>query len=230
MTAPAPAGSRRRWWLRIGLPGLVALVVAGVVVTLIVTGSGGSETGQAASSAAPSTVPGSSFGPPTPSPSPSPAPISEPAAVSLVARPGVPASARTVAGSTSAFTAPASWADGASVRLTDAHQQVTTGSGPGALVGQPQTVFSLALTNGTNAPLDVSGVVVQATYTAAGTVAAPLYDDTTLDFSGTVAPGATTTAVYAFAVPADQLDDVRLSIDLDGRHFPVVFSGAVPVH
>jgi hypothetical protein len=229
VTPPVPTGaSRRRWWLRRGLPALAVLAVAGVVVALIVAGRGGSGPERNAAATGSSPPAKSSFGPPLPSPSPSPAPVTQPAAVTMVSRPGVPASARTVAGATAEFTAPASWADGASVRLTEAHHQVSSGQGPGALVGQPEAVLSLSLTNGSSAPLDVSGVVVQAVYGFRDKVASPLYDGSTLDFSGTVAPGATATAVYAFAIPTDQLGDVRLTVDLDGHHFPVVFAGVVP--
>jgi hypothetical protein len=155
--------------------------------------------------------------------------VTEPSATAIASRPGVPASARTVAGATAPYTAPASWADGASVTMTGAHQQVTGGQGPGVLVGQPQTVFQLSLTNGSSGPLDLGGVVVQARYGSDGTVAGALYDGSSVDFSGTLAPGATATAVYSFAIPDDQLDNVRLSVDIDGRHFPAVFTGAVPI-
>ena len=216
-----------RW----GIPAAAVVVSGAVVAVLLLHGGGGapgttSATSSAAARATALPWPGSAS--PT-SPSVSPTPITEPSAAMVVARPGVPASARTVAGSTAAFTAPASWADGASVRVTKAHQQVTSGSGPGTLAGQPQTVFSLELIDGASAPLDVSNVVVQARYGPNRALAAPLYDDTTVDFGGTVRPGGKATAVYSFAIPADRLGDVLLSVDVDGRHFPAVFSGRVPV-
>jgi hypothetical protein len=146
----------------------------------------------------------------------------------MVSRPGVPEAARTVQATNGDFTTTASWSDGATVRVSDAHQQVTSGTGPGELAGQPQTVFTLELANGSDKPLDLNTVVVQATYGSGPTQASPIYDQQTIDFGGTLAPGDTATAIYSFAVPADQLSDVTLSVDLDGFRFPAVFSGAVP--
>jgi hypothetical protein len=158
----------------------------------------------------------------------SPAPATQLVAAPVVAREGVPASARTVTVAPAAFTAPAEWADGASVRVVDAGQQVSGGTGPGALAGQPQTVFTLEVRNGATAPLDLNAVVVQATYGGGTTQASPLYDGTTMDFGGSLEPGATATAVYSFAIPVDELDEVSLSVDVDGVRFPAVFTGAVP--
>jgi hypothetical protein len=156
-----------------------------------------------------------------------PAPATEAQAAPLVAREGVPAAARTVAAAPAGFTAPAEWADGASVAVTAARQQVSSGSGPGALAGQPQTLFTLEVRNGATGPLDLNAVVVQATY-GEGAQASPLYDGATLDFSGSLEPGATATAVYSFAIPADELSEVSLSVDVDGMRFPAVFTGTVP--
>jgi hypothetical protein len=199
-----------------------------------------------ATSAAPATTAGAptTAGPePTPMPTPTAtaaptssegtaagtaAPATEDLAAPVVAREGVPAAARTVTAAPAGFTAPAEWADGASVRVTAARQQVSSGTGPGALAGQPQTVFSLEITNGATAPLDLDAVVVQATYGAEAAQASPLYDDATVDFSGSLGSGATAAAVYSFAIPADQLGQVELSVDVDGHRFPAVFTGAVP--
>ena len=138
----------------------------------------------------------------------------------------MPGSARTVEATPADFTRPAEWSDGASVRVVRAAQQVSQGSGPGERAGQPQTVFTVELTNGTSAPLDLTAVVVQATY-GPGTQASPLYDAGTVDFGGVLAPGAGATAVHSFAIPAGDLGAVTLSVDVDGYRFPAVFSGAV---
>ena len=140
-----------------------------------------------------------------------------------------PASARTLTVSAADFAAPAEWSDGASIRVTDARQQVTSGRGPGERAGQPQTLFTLELVNGTGAALDLNAVVVQAVYGGDKAQASPLYDAETVDFGGSLAPGGTATAVYSFAIPADQVGNVVLSVDVDGYRFPAVFSGAVPV-
>jgi hypothetical protein len=154
--------------------------------------------------------------------------VTEQPAASVVAREGVAESARTVQASAADFTTAAEWSDGASVRVTDARQQVTSGRGPGERAGQPQTVFALELTNGSGAPLDLNAVIVQASYGGDRAQASPIYDAESVDFSGALAPGATATAVYSFTIPADQVGDVVLSVDVDGYRFPAVFAGAVP--
>jgi hypothetical protein len=227
---PAPRRSGRSLLLRRGLPLLVLLVVAaGLVVWL--TGPGDDDrpgTAAAPSTSAPAEPTGQPGTEPEATPTEPVAPATVAAAPSLVAREGVPEAARTVAAAAAEFTGPAEWADGVSVRVAEARQQVSAGQGPGALAGQPQTVFTLELTNGSGAALDVNAVVVQATYAAGASQAAPLYDRETVDFGGALEPGATATAVYSFAIPADRLGDVALSVDVDGFRFPAVFSGAVP--
>jgi hypothetical protein len=154
--------------------------------------------------------------------------VTEQPAASVAARVGVAESARTVQASAADCTTAAEWSDGASIRVADARQQVTSGRGPGERAGQPQTVFVLELTNGSGAPLDLNAVIVQATYGSDRAQARPIYDAESSDFSGALAPGATATAVYSFTIPADQVGDVVLSVDVDGYRFPAVFSGAVP--
>lgn len=214
------------------LPALLVVLLAGLVLVLAVGRD--DDRGEAAAPAAPTTsAPASDEPAPDPDALPEPtepvaAPATEAAAAAVVIRQGVPESARTVQATPAGFTEPARWSDGATVRVLGAEQQVAGGSGPGALPGQPQTVFTLELTNGTGAPLDLTGVVVQATY-GPGTQASPLYDEATVDFGGVLAPGAIATAVYSFAVPEAGLGDATLTVDVDGYRFPAVFSGAVPV-
>lgn len=236
MSRPNGPRRSRSTLLRRGVPVLIAVLLAALLVLVLDPGGNDDEPGATAApstSAAPSATPGeedpsATPGEATPTPTESPAPATELLAAPVVAREGVPASARTVEAAPAAFTAPAEWSDGASVRVVEARQQVSGGRGPGALAGQPQTVFTLEVTNGSTATLDLNGVVVQATYGAETTQASPLYDATTVDFGGALEPGAKAEAVYSFAVPADQLGDVRLSVDVDGSRFPAVFTGEVP--
>ncbi|MCW2706049.1 MAG: hypothetical protein JWQ37_4044 [Blastococcus sp.] len=227
MSGPdAPRRSRRQLLLRWGLPVLV-LIVVGLLLALILPG--GTDGSVPAADSEPTASEGlSPDGEPTATVPPSPA--TEQPAASVAAREGVPESARTVAVAAAAeFAGTAEWSDGASVRVTDARQQVTSGRGPGERAGQPQTVFALELTNGSGAPLDLNAVIVQAVYGGDKSQASPLYDAETVDFSRTLEPGGTATAIYSFAIPADQVGDVVLSVDVDGYRFPAVFSGAVPV-
>jgi hypothetical protein len=226
MTEPdASRRSRRQLLLRWGLP-VLALVVVGLLLALLLPGGGdGSDpAGGSAPTASAGVSPEEEATATVP-----PSPATEQPAASVVAREGVPGSARTVAVAAVDFTTPAAWADGASVRVTDARQQVTSGQGPGERAGQPQTVFALELTNGSGAPLDLNAVIVQAVYGGDKSQASPVYDAETVDFAGTLEPGGTATAIYSFSIPADQVGDVGLSVDVDGYRFPAVFSGAVPV-
>jgi hypothetical protein len=220
--------------LRRGVPALVTVLLSALLVLAFqLGGDGGAPRGTASPPpAAPSATPAEdpATGEAEPAATEPPAPATELVAEAVVVREGVPAADRTVTVAPAAFTAPADWSDGASVRVVEARQQVSGGTGPGALAGQPQTVFTLEVVNGSAAPLDLNAVVVQAVYGAGPTQASPLYDDGTTDFGGTLEPGATATAVHSFAIPADELGAVTLSVDVDGLRFPAVFTGAVPAN
>jgi len=237
VSAPDPARGSRDLLLRLALP-VVVLALAAVLAVVLVRGSGDDDGASAADSSSPAAT---SSAPAAPAPDedepaadedptltePPPAATQLPAPP-VVAREGVDPAARTIEAAPADFAAPASWSDGAAVRVVAARQQVTSGNGPGELTGQPQTVFELELVNGSGAPLVLDGVVVQASYGDPATQAGPLYDRETIDFAGTLAPGETATAVYSFAVPADRLGAVTLVVDVDGSRFPAVFSGVVP--
>ncbi|MBN1091566.1 hypothetical protein JKP75_02620 [Blastococcus sp. TML/M2B] len=220
--------------LRRVLPALVVMLLAALVLVLTTTDDDDARTAGAPAAPAPVTsAPGTEEPTPDPDALPAPtepveSPATEVVAADVVIRQGVPESARTVQAAPADFARPAQWSDGASVRVVGATQGVTRGSGPGARAGQPQTVFTVELTNGSGAPLDLNAVVVQATY-GPGTQASPLYDGDTVDLGGVLAPGATATGVYAFAIPEGELGAVSLSVDVDGYRFPAVFAGAVPV-
>ncbi|MGY1809584.1 hypothetical protein ACI8AF_19640 [Blastococcus sp. SYSU D00669] len=227
-----PRRSSRDLLLRRGLPALAILLIAAFVVLAVTRG--GADDGDGGTAAASTSATGSTAAPaPTDEPAPTstvpPSPATEEAAPSVVAREGVPEASRTVEAAPADFAAPATWSDGASIRLVEARQRVTTATGPGERAGQPQTVFRLELTNGSGSPLDLNAVVVQATYGAGASQASPIYDLESVDFGGTLAPEESAAAVYSFAIPADQLGQVTLSVDVDGYRFPAVFSGAVPV-
>lgn len=236
MTRSDSSGSGRRdLLLRRVLPALA--VVAAVVLAVVVLRGPGEDDGDGAgagSSAAAATTSAAAPQEEQPAAEEEPAPSTAPPVATqlpappLVTREGVAESARTIATTPADFAAPAEWSDGASVRVVAASHRTTSGTGPGELAGQPQTVFRLELVNGSAAPLVLDAVVVQATYGDPVAQATPLYDRETVDFSGTLAPGQTAGAVYSFAIPADQLGAVTLSVDVDGHRFPAVFSGAVP--
>ena len=224
-----PRRSRRELLLRRGLPALVLLLVIGLVVVLGLDDDERSRSSASPPGSTSSPAPAGEEADPEAIPTGSAEPITEAPAPSVVVREGLSESDRTVGVTPADFGGPAEWADGATVRVTDARQQLTSGNGPGALSGQPQTVFVLELTNGSEEPLVLDSVVVQAVYGDGSTQATPLYDDETVDFGGTLGPGETATAVYSFAIPEDQTGDVTLSVDVNGYRFPAAFTGRVPV-
>jgi hypothetical protein len=233
-TADTARRSRRDLLLRRVLPALV-VVLAAVLVAVLVRAAGDDDgagapaaEGSAATTSAPATDEDQPAAADEPLPTAAPPTATQLAAPPVVTREGVAGTARTIEAAPADFAAPSAWSDGASVRVVAARQQVTSGSGPGELAGQPQTVFQLELVNGSGAPLVLDAVVVQATYGDPAAQASPLYDRETLDFAGTLAPGESATATYSFAIPADQLGAVSLSVDVDGYRFPAVLSGTVP--
>jgi hypothetical protein len=87
----------------------------------------------------------------------------------------------------------------------------------------------VTFTNGSRLPIDLNAVVVSAAYGEPAVAAQPVYSDPSLsDFSGVLPPGKTTTAAYAFSVPADRPLVTTVWVDFDGQHTPATFSGSLP--
>ncbi|KQV07008.1 DUF4352 domain-containing protein [Leifsonia sp. Root112D2] len=123
------------------------------------------------------------------------------------------------------FTTPAVFEDGVAISTSRFSRGTVTSTGTGIVTGAPFIVFTVTLKNGSLKTLDLASVVLTLRY-ADGLVAAPLYTDVPArDFSGTVAPGSTKSAVYAFQVPKPTTKAV-LYVDLDGAHTPAEFSGS----
>lgn len=121
----------------------------------------------------------------------------------------------------------AKFADGLQVSITKTTHGTIDAQGPGEINGEPYTLFDVEVTNGSAEPIDTSRVVAALTYGDPPLTARNVYADEVRDLSGVVAPGKTATASYAFSVPPQQLTDVTLSLDIDGRHGLAVFSGEV---
>lgn len=138
-----------------------------------------------------------------------------------------PANAR-VKAAESGFTSTVDYGDGVTISTTDFNRGTVTSRGAGVPTGAPFVVFSVTLQNGSAAPLDLSAVVMTLRYGADEAAAAPLYTDVPArDFSGTVAPGAKASAVYAFQLPHN-VTDAALYVDIDGSHAPATFTGSIP--
>lgn len=210
--------------LAAGLAGL-ALVATGV--------SGCSGTGQAAAStpgasststSSPTETPETETTPTTMAP-PLPQPITSVPKVKRVGQPNTP----TVSAPVAKFNAPVTYSDGVTLTITKAEKGIETGHGPGVMAGREYVRFTVRLTNGSAKAVNLNQVVVTTTYGASKQLAAPVYTESagTYDFAGTVKPGASTTALYAFAVPTKQLTRVTMVVDFDGLHTSATYSGAV---
>lgn len=102
---------------------------------------------------------------------------------------------------------------------------VEKGAGPGVFPKRRYLAVTLTLANGSAAAIDVNRVLVRVRYGPAGRAAAPVYQDSAQrDFSGTVLPGRSATAHYAFAVPRGA-GPVVLTVAFDGIHAPATLTG-----
>jgi hypothetical protein len=147
-----------------------------------------------------------------------------PPKIKPVARNGSPAHP-TISAPPAPFTKPVKYPDGATFAVTAIHQGKVAGHGRGVITG-PQTTFDLKFTNGSSKPIDLTQVVPTAEFGSPARVARPVDGAHTRDFGVVVAPGHAATAVYAFSIPVDQLSDVTVYLDFDGRHFAATFHGS----
>ena len=138
---------------------------------------------------------------------------------------GLPASQR-VSAAPVPVRSPVVYPDGLKVRVAGISQQKVTAQGPGELTGKPMTIFTIEMTNGTSAPIDLTQVVVTAAYGTPAVAAAPVYDNGIQDFATSLKPGATATTKYAFSIPVKDLKRITLSVDFDGKHTAAVFDGS----
>ena len=115
--------------------------------------------------------------------------------------------------------------DGVTVRVKLARQRSETGSGPGAFPGRRLTEAEITFRNKSTRVLDLTQVVVTTTYGKPALLASAVYDESApADFGGTVKPGGTATAGYAFAIPKPGVP-ITIIVDWDASHEPAVVSG-----
>jgi hypothetical protein len=176
------------------------------------------------SSSAPTESPETETTPTTVAP-PLPQPVKSVPKVKRVGQPNTPSVSAPVA----KFNAPVTYPDGVTLVITKAEKGVETGHGPGVMAGRQYVRFTVKLTNGSAKAVNLDQVVVTTTYGPTKQLAAPVYTQSagTYDFTGTVKPGASATALYAFAVPTKQLNSVAMVVDFDGLHTSATYSGAV---
>lgn len=234
------------WQCRSGLPADRTLVPeraarrrarSGMLVTAVLLGLAGCAPASGSAPGAPATpVPAASAravqgpqalgDPPTGTVAP---PLPNPVTtVRKVARAGQP-NKPVVTATAAPFGSPAVYPDGVQLRIVKATKALEKGHGPGVMGGRGYVRFELELRNGTAAAINLNQVVLTTYYGATKQLAAPVYTEgtATRDFGGTVAPGASTTASYAFAVPGGSLSNVTMVVDFDGMHSSAVYRGAV---
>lgn len=204
--------------------GAVALLVgatllSGCTSTMKLAAYPGSEPGTPAASAEPSTPPPGV---------PHPAAVAPGTGAPTVHRAGELPEAKRATSAPAQFTSKASYPDGISLAVSGFTRGVIKSHGSGIITGAPYIVFNVTLTNGSAKSLDLSSVVATLRYGRADTMAAPVYDEVKAnDFWGTLKPGATTRAEYAFQFPTAETD-ASLFIDLDGAHKAAAFTGSIP--
>ena len=206
---------------------LLGAALAATVVSGCQAGSGRASAATPSSSTstpAPTETPETETTPTTVAP-PLPQPVT---AVPKVKRAGQP-SKPSITAPTARFNAPVSYPDGVQLVITKAEKGTETGHGPGVMAGREYVRFTVKLTNGSSKAVNLNEVVVTTFYGPTKQLAAPVYTESagTFDFSGTVKPGASTTALYAFAVPTKQLGRVTMVVDFDGLHTSATYTGAV---
>lgn len=204
---------------------LAAPVALALALTLTAC-STGTTPATSASSATPSTGDG---GPASADPSAAatagPVPTPVPTDLPKIERPG--AAAPTVSAKPEPFSAPVAYPDGVTLEITGITPAVESTQGPGAFTGRQLAVFDIVLKNDSSAAIELNQVAVTVSYGSGNLSAQPVYASETqaVDFGGTVAPGASAKARYAFAVPAAELGKVRMVVDFDGIHASAVFEG-----
>lgn len=118
------------------------------------------------------------------------------------------------------------YTDGLRLAVTGITQGRVTGQGPGVVLGEPKTEIGLSMTNRTGRVVNLDQVVVTLVYGSERRTSRPVYDDRARDFNGVLRPGGSATATYLFSVPPDELGDVTMFVDFDGRHTVARFRGS----
>ena len=119
------------------------------------------------------------------------------------------------------------YSDGVVLRVDRLRHGAEQGQGPGTFPGRAYTAISLSLHNHSSRTIDLTQVVVTATYGSPGRVASAVYEDSAArDFGTRVEPGGIASATYVFAIPPDQRRKVGITVDFDAIHLAAKFAGA----
>lgn len=122
---------------------------------------------------------------------------------------------------------PVTYDDKITVQVTGIRKVRNQNKGPGEMTGRVLTIFTLRFTNGSPRPLDLNQVRVVARYGPRNTEASPTSYANLNDFYGTVAPGKTRSASYAFDLPSSGYGKVTLGVKFSDTHKVALFTGAI---
>ncbi|MBF0688973.1 MAG: hypothetical protein IR158_14555 [Cellulomonas sp.] len=223
VSAAGPVLSRARWWV----VAVVALVVVAVGLTLALAGSrGAGREGGAVAAPTPSATPTRAVAGATaladdPSGAGSvddTAPSADPPAE------GAPADGAAVPTVTVPIDAVAELAEAVTARLSAVDAVDGEAVQPGE-VGGPALRVKVELVNGSAAPLDLRGAVVNLYHGPQQTPATTLTEPGGSPLPHGLEAGATATGAFVFAVPADARDDLRVELDVRAVGPVVLFAG-----
>jgi hypothetical protein len=121
-----------------------------------------------------------------------------------------------------------SYKDSVKVEIADVSFDEETAKGPGNFPGREYARLTVTITNGSDDAIDL-GTAVLTLLDADGAPLTKVYaaDAETVDFAGSLKPGKTAKAYYAFAVPADARSEITLVVDFDAVHTSAVFRGGL---
>ena len=236
-TGPTVGGNpipRRRFWWIVASAVLAVLIVVLVVAGVAASNKGGPKTAAHNNGPAPSPQTTET---PTAVPSPDPSPT----AVPMPTTPPTPARPATPTPTEAAAAVPAPPAEQAPVPLTDSAAAVPgvvfsigtleavdgVARGPGE-VGGPSLRFAVTVRNDTADAVSLTSTVVNLFFGAEQSPATELTASGGAPLPESVSAGASQQGVFVFAVPRDQRDQVRISVDYSAVVPIVLFEGAAP--
>lgn len=121
-----------------------------------------------------------------------------------------------------------SYKDSVKVEIASVSFDEETSEGPGSFPGREYARLTITITNGSDESIDL-GTAVLTLLDADGSPLTKVYaaDAEAVDFSGTLKPGKTAQAHYAFAVPSDARSEITLVVDFDAIHTSAIFRGGL---
>jgi len=122
---------------------------------------------------------------------------------------------------------PADFGTGVTARIEKFEAVQGVGQGPGEVSG-PALSVTIVLVNDTSAAVSLDTMVVELYSGPDAAPGLPLSGSGAALFSGMLGAGESTTGVYVFGVPADQRDQVQITVSYTPGAPTVLFEGAAP--